>query len=295
MGENGEFGKLSIVGTPIGNLGDFSPRGIQTLQNADYIAAEDTRVTLGLLSHFEIRKPLISCYKPKEQEKSERIIELLLQGNNVAMVSDAGMPCISDPGTVLVAKCRERGIPVEVIPGCNAAVAAVAVSGLEADRWVFEGFLPVPKKERSERLNEVKSLPHALVFYEAPHKIKQTLCDLRDVLGGQRHAALCRELTKLHEEVIRGTLNELSSYYDSVEPRGEYAIVVKGAESAAEEFTLEQAIRLAMQLTEGGEKLSEACREAAKATGIPKRDIYAALTDKSDKNRSDTDSDGNIN
>lgn len=278
MSDMTSYGKLSIVGTPIGNLGDFSPRGIETLTNADYIAAEDTRVTLGLLTKFDIKKPLVSCYKPKEQEKSERIIELLISGNNVAMVSDAGMPCISDPGAVLVRKCYERGIPVEVIPGCNAAVAAVALSGLEVDRWVFEGFLPVPKKERAERLDVVKNLPHALVFYEAPHKIKQTLSDLRDALGGERPAALCRELTKLHEETIRGTLDELSHYYDDIEPRGEYVIVVKGAEITRAEFTLEQATTLAKQLVEGGEKLSDACREAAKTTGIPKRDIYAALS-----------------
>lgn len=277
-----EYGKLSIVGTPIGNLGDLSPRGVETLQNVDYIAAEDTRVTLGLLSRFEIKKPLLSCYKPKEQEKSERIIELLLEGNNVAMVSDAGMPCISDPGAVLVAKCYERGISVEVIPGCNAAVAAVAVSGLEVDRWVFEGFLPVPKKERCERLEIVKNLPHALVFYEAPHKIKQTLSDLCEALGGSRQTALCRELTKLHEEVLRGTLGELAHYYDNMEPRGEYVIVVKGAENKTTEFTLEQAVQLARQLVEGGEKLSDACREAAKAANIPKREIYAALSGGSD-------------
>lgn len=281
MSENKE-GMLSIVGTPIGNLSDFSPRGVETLRNADYIAAEDTRVTMRLLSHFDIKKPLLSCYRPKEQEKSERIIELLLSGNNIAMVSDAGMPCISDPGAVLVSKCYERGIPVEIIPGCNAAVAAVAASGLEVDRWVFEGFLPVPKKERSERLDEVKNLPHALVFYEAPHKIKQTLCDLRGALGGERRAALCRELTKLHEEVLRGTLGELAHYYDNIEPRGEYVIVVKGAENKAAEFTLEQAVQLARQLVDGGEKLSNACREAAKATNIPKRDIYAALSGGSD-------------
>lgn len=272
-----EFGKLFIVGTPIGNLGDFSPRGIETLQNADYIAAEDTRVTLGLLSRFEIKKPLISYYKPKEQEKSEQIITLLCEGNTVAVVSDAGMPCISDPGAVLVKKCCERGISVEVIPGCNAAVAAVAVSGLEIDRWIFEGFLPVAQKERSARLEMIKNLPHALVFYEAPHKIRKTLADLYSALGN-RAAALCRELTKLHEEVIRGNLSELSRYYDDIEPRGEYVIVVKGAEERGLKYSLEQAVELARQLSEGGEKLSEACREAAKITGIQKREIYSALS-----------------
>lgn len=278
MSGTGEFGKLYIVGTPIGNLGDLSPRGAETLGSVDYIAAEDTRVTLRLLTHFDIKKPLISCYKPKEQEKSDKIISLLSEGNNIALVSDAGMPCISDPGAVLVAKCRERGIPVEVIPGCNAAVAAVASSGLEVDRWIFEGFLPVPKKERSKRLEEVKVLPLALVYYEAPHKIRQTLCDLENAFGKERQAALCRELTKLHEEVIRGTLGELAHYYDEIEPRGEYVIVVKGAQTQKSEFTLEQAVQLARSLVNGGEKLSEACRQAAKATGISKREIYSALS-----------------
>lgn len=271
-------GKLSVVGTPIGNLGDFSPRCIETLENADYIAAEDTRVTLRLLTHFGIKKPLLSYYKPKEQEKSERIIELLSEGNHIALVSDAGMPCISDPGSVLVKKCRELGIPVEVIPGCNAAVAAVALSGLDIDRWTFEGFLPVPKKERFERLEQIKSLPHALVFYEAPHKIRQTLCDMAEVLGAERNAVLCRELTKIHEETIRGTLGELSRYYDDVEPRGEFVIVIEGSKAIAEEFTLEQAVQLAQSLVDGGEKLSEACRRAAKVTGISKRDIYSAIS-----------------
>lgn len=279
MSGTGEFGKLYIVGTPIGNLGDLSPRGAETLGSVDCIAAEDTRVTLRLLTHFDIKKPLISCYKPKEQEKSDKIISLLSEGKNIALVSDAGMPCISDPGAVLVAKCRERGIPVEVIPGCNAAVAAVASSGLEIDRWIFEGFLPVPKKERSERLEEVKALPHALVYYEAPHKIRQTLCDLENAFGKERRACLCRELTKLHEEVIRGTLGELAHYYDEIEPRGEYVIVIKGAQTQKSEFTLEQAVQLARSLVNGGEKLSEACRQAAKATGIPKREIYSALSE----------------
>lgn len=275
-------GKLYVVGTPIGNLSDFSPRGIATLEGADYIAAEDTRVTLRLLTHFGIKKPLLSYYKPKEQEKSERIISLLSEGNSVALVSDAGMPCISDPGSILVKRCRDTGIPVEVIPGCNAAVAAVAASGLEVDRWAFEGFLPVLKKERGERLDSVKHMPHALVYYEAPHKLRQTLSDLADALGAERSAALCRELTKLHEETIRGTLGELVRYYETVEPRGEYVIVVEGAKQSAEEFTLEQAVQLARQLMDGGEKLSEACRQAAKASGVSKRDIYSAVMSEKD-------------
>ena len=274
-----ENGRLLIVGTPIGNLSDFSPRGIEALETADYIACEDTRVSLRLLTHFGIKKPLLSYYKPHEQEKSIKILELLAQGHTVALVSDAGMPCISDPGVYLVQKCYEVGIEVEVIPGCNAAVAAVAVSGIDTARFAFEGFLPVPKKERQARLAEIKTLAHTLIFYEAPHKLRNTLSDLAEALGGGRNAALCRELTKVHEEVIRGTLDELNAYYGETEPRGEFVIVVEGAgESPNEELTPEQAAELAKSFVDGGEKLSDACKKAADITGIPKREIYRLLT-----------------
>lgn len=271
---NEGMGRLSVVGTPIGNLSDFSPRGIETLEKADYIAAEDTRVTLKLLTHFGIKKPLLSYYKPHEAEKSAKILELLCEGKNVALVSDAGMPCISDPGVLLVQKCAETGVPVEVIPCCSAAVAAVTVSGIDTARFAFEGFLPVNKRERAERLAETAELPHTLVFYEAPHKIRQTLADMEAALGGGRSAALCRELTKLHEEVIRGSLSELARYYDELEPRGEYVVVIEGKRSVSERFTAEQAAELARGYAEGGEKLSEACKRAAKATGVPKQEIY---------------------
>lgn len=274
-----DAGTLYIVGTPIGNLGDFSPRGTETLSKADYIAAEDTRVTLKLLDHFNIKKPLISYYKPREQEKSRQIISLLLDGKNIALVSDAGMPCISDPGAFLIRKCAENNIHVEVVPGCNAAVAAVAASGLETERWIFEGFLPVGKAERRERLEQISSLPHTLVFYEAPHKIKQTLSDLCETLGSERQCAICRELTKIHEEIIRLTLSEAAHYYDALEPRGEYVIVVQGTKPQ-QEFSLEQAVQLAEQLISGGDKPSEACRQAAQVTKFPKRDIYAAIISK---------------
>lgn len=273
-----DTGKLYVVGTPIGNLSDFSPRGIETLENSDYIAAEDTRVSLRLLTHFGIKKPMLSYYKPHEAEKSAKILELLSEGNTVALVSDAGMPCISDPGVYLVQRCYEAGIPVEVIPSCNAAIAAVAISGIDTMRFAFEGFLPVNKKERSERLSEIKSMPHTLIFYEAPHKLCRTLADMRDAFGGERFCALCRELTKLHEEVIRGTLSELCEYYESTEPRGEYVIVVAGAEQTEDaELTIEQAARLARQLVLGGEKMSDACKKAAKETGFPKQEIYKLL------------------
>lgn len=279
MNNIAENGRLLIVGTPIGNLSDFSPRGIEALESADYIACEDTRVSLRLLTHFGIKKPLLSCYKPHEREKSVKILELLAGGNTVALISDAGMPCISDPGFYLVRKCYEVGINVEVIPGCSAAVAAAAVSGIDTARFTFEGFLPVPKKERRARLGEIKALPHTLIFYEAPHKLRNTLADLAEALGGGRNAALCRELTKIHEEVIRGTLDELNAYCDEIEPRGEYVVVVEGAVNApAEELTPEQAAELAQSFVNGGERLSDACKKAADVTGVPKREIYRLLT-----------------
>ncbi len=274
-----DFGRLSVVGTPIGNIADFSPRGAQTLRNADYIACEDTRVTAKLLAKFDIKKPLLSYYKPKEHEKSEKIIALLLEGNNIALVSDAGMPCVSDPGYILVKKCYERDIPVEVIPGANAAVCAVALSGLEAARFTFEGFLPVEKKERGGRLDEVKDLAHTLVFYEAPHKLKATLADLAKALGADRPAALCRELTKLHEETIRGTLKELSARYEAAEPRGEYVIVVEGKAPEKTAFSVEEAAAVARRLIAEGAKASDACKEAAKITGVSRREIYAVIAE----------------
>lgn len=275
-----DTGKLYVVGTPIGNLSDFSPRGIDTLEKVDYIAAEDTRVSLRLLTHFGIKKPMLSYYKPHEAEKSAKILELLAEGNDVALVSDAGMPCISDPGVYLVQKCYEAGIPVEVIPACNAAIAAVAISGIDTLRFAFEGFLPVNKKERSERLSEIKTLPHTLIFYEAPHKLCKTLEDMAEAFGGERYCALCRELTKIHEEVIRGTLSELCAYYENTEPRGEYVIVVEGAkETEKQQLTIEQAAELARQLILGGEKMSDACKKAAKETGFSKQEIYRLVLD----------------
>ena len=272
-------GKLYVVGTPIGNLSDFSPRGIETLESVDYIAAEDTRVTLRLLTHFGIKKPLLSYYKPHEAEKSARILELLHDGNSVALVSDAGMPCISDPGVYLVQRCYEQGIPVESVPCCNAAIAAVAISGIDTSRFAFEGFLPVNKRERQERLSEAAGLPHTLIYYEAPHKLRQTLGDLARALGGGRSAALCRELTKLHEEVLRGTLDELNALYETTEPRGEYVIVIEGAAPVQqEEMTLEQAAELARGYANGGMKLSEACKTAAQAAGVSRKELYRLLS-----------------
>lgn len=274
-----DTGKLYVVGTPIGNLSDFSPRGIETLESVDYIAAEDTRVTLRLLSHFGIKKPLLSYYKPHEAEKSAKILELLHDGNTVALVSDAGMPCISDPGVYLVQRCHEQGIPVESVPCCNAAIAAVAISGIDTARFTFEGFLPVDKKERRQRLADIAGLPHTLIYYEAPHKLRQTLQDLSQALGEDRKAALCRELTKLHEEVVRGTLSELVAMYETTEPRGEYVIVIEGAAPAQQEtMSLEQAAELARSYADGGMKLSEACKTAAQAAGVSRKELYKLLS-----------------
>lgn len=274
-----DYGKLYVVGTPIGNLSDLSPRAAETLTNADYVAAEDTRVTLKLLSHFGIKKPLLSYYKPQEQEKAQKILELLLSGNNIALVSDAGMPCISDPGFYLVRKCYELGIPVESVPGCSAAIAAVSISGIDTSRFAFEGFLPMNKKERRQRLAECAELPHTVIFYEAPHKLKQTLADLSEYFGEDRFAALCRELTKLHEQVIRGTLRELSEYYLTNEPKGEFVIVIEGRYAVqTEEISTEQAAEIAKQLAAEGMKLSEACKEAALLTGCSRKELYKLLT-----------------
>ena len=274
-----DTGKLYVVGTPIGNLSDFSPRGIETLSAVDYIAAEDTRVTLRLLTHFGIKKPLLSYYQPHEAEKSAKILELLHDGNSVALVSDAGMPCISDPGVYLVQRCYEQGIPVESVPCCNAAIAAVAISGIDTARFAFEGFLPVDKKERRQRLEETSALPHTLIYYEAPHKLRQTLADLSAACGESRSAALCRELTKLHEEVLRGTLGELNSLYETTEPRGEYVIVVEGAAPRQQEsMTLEQAAELARGFIAGGMKLSEACKTVSQQAGVPRKELYRLLS-----------------
>ena len=274
-----DTGKLYVVGTPIGNLSDFSPRGIETLSAVDYIAAEDTRVTLRLLTHFGIKKPLLSYYKPHEAEKSAKILELLHDGNSVALVSDAGMPCISDPGVYLVQRCYEQGIPVESVPCCNAAIAAVAISGIDTARFAFEGFLPVDKKERRQRLEEASALPHTLIYYEAPHKLRQTLADLSAACGESRSAALCRELTKLHEEVLRGTLGELNSLYETTEPRGEYVIVVEGAAPRQQgSMTLEQAAELARGFIAGGMKLSEACKTVSQQAGVPRKELYRLLS-----------------
>jgi 16S rRNA (cytidine1402-2'-O)-methyltransferase len=271
-------GTFYVIGTPIGNLDDVTIRQLDTLGAVDFICAEDTRVTLKLLNRFEIKKPLVSFHEHSSKADAQKIIDRLLAGESCGIVTDAGMPCISDPGEVLVKMCAESGIDIKVVPGPSAVVSAVAVSGLSTRRFTFEGFLPVPKKERTERLEKLRGETAVMVFYEAPHKLKTTLADLAQAFGGERRISLCRELTKIHEEVLRLTLAEAVEYYNNNEPRGEFVLVLEGAqESSGEEITIEQAMAQVQKLIEMGEKPTDACKAVAKETGFRKSELYAKL------------------
>ena len=271
-------GTLYIIGTPIGNMEDITLRQLDTLGSVDFICAEDTRVTLKLLNRFEIKNQLISFHEHSSKADAQRIIDRLLSGENGGVVTDAGMPCISDPGEVLVKLCAENGIDVKVVPGPSAVVSAVALSGLSVRRFTFEGFLPVPKKERAERLELLRNEMSVMVFYEAPHKLKTTLADLCECFGGDRRISLCRELTKIHEEVLRMTIGEAVEYYNSNEPRGEFVLVVEGKKADdSEDITIEQALAQVNKLIEMGEKPTDACKAVAKETGFKKSELYAAL------------------
>lgn len=268
-------GILYVVGTPIGNLEDMSVRAVRTLQEVDFIAAEDTRVTLKLLNHFEIKKPMVSYHDHNIREKGEVIIDKLLAGENGAIVTDAGMPCISDPGEDLVRLCAQNQITVQVVPGPSAAISALALSGLNTSKFVFEGFLTTNKSGRIENLEALKNEPRTLIFYEAPHKLKDTLRDLRKVLGN-RKISLCRELTKIHEEVDRTDLDGAIAEYEERTPKGEYVLIVEGAPEEAGEvtFTLEQAIDMVLALSQKGTPLSSAAKDVAKQTGFKKGELY---------------------
>ncbi len=275
-------GALYVVGTPIGNLEDFSPRGRETLAQADFIAAEDTRVTLKLLNRFGLKKPLVSYFEHNKIQHGELIMQRLREGETCALVSDAGMPAISDPGETLIARCAEENIPVYVVPGPTAVISALAVSGLPTGRFTFEGFLSVNKRSRREHLLSVEQETRTMVFYEAPHKLRKTLGDLEKAFGGNRRIAVVRELTKIHEEVWRTTLHEAAAHYRETEPKGEYVLVIAGREpeigKGREDYTLEEAAGLAKELMNGGSSASEAAREAARATGLKKGEIYRELT-----------------
>ena len=271
-------GTLYIIGTPIGNMEDITLRQLDTLGSVDFICAEDTRVTLKLLNRFEIKNQLISFHEHSSKADAQRIIDRLIAGENGGVVTDAGMPCISDPGEVLVRMCAENGIDVKVVPGPSAVVSAAALSGMSIRRFTFEGFLPVPKKDRAERLEMLKNETAVMIFYEAPHKLKTTLADLAENFGNDRHIALCRELTKIHEEVLRMTIGEAVEYYNVNEPRGEYVLVIEGKKSDdSENITIEQALAQVQKLIDMGEKPTEACKAVAKETGFKKGELYSAL------------------
>ena len=269
-------GTLYLVATPIGNLGDLSPRAVETLRTADFIAAEDTRVSLRLLNHFDIRKPLVSYHEHNRAAAGPAIAERLLAGESCALVTDAGTPAISDPGEDLVRLCGQQDITVQAIPGCCAAVCALAVSGLPTGRFCFEGFLSANKKERRARLEELRGEERTMVFHEAPHKLRPTLADMLEVLG-DRPVALCRELTKLHEETVRTTLSQAVALYQEKEPRGEYVLVVAGAQRAAgPAVTLEQGVRQVLRLRQEGVRMRDAVRRTAEETGLSRNDLYNA-------------------
>lgn len=270
-------GILYLVATPIGNLGDFSPRAVETLAQADFIAAEDTRVSVKLLNHFDIKKPLVSYHEHNRAAAGQAILTRLLSGETCALVTDAGTPAISDPGQELVTLCAENGVTVQAIPGCCAAVAALAVSGLDTRRFTFEGFLPSGRKERRAALEELTGETRTMVFHEAPHRLRQTLADMAELLG-DRPAALCRELTKLHEDTVRTTLVQAAAYYAANEPRGEYVLVVAGREKqTAPALTLEEGVARVLALRDGGMKLKDAVRRVADDTALPRNALYDAV------------------
>lgn len=270
-------GILYVVGTPIGNLGDFSPRAKEILQSVNFIAAEDTRVTLKLLNKFEINTPMVSYHEHNHKLRGEQIIGRLLAGEDCALVTDAGMPAISDPGEDLVRLAHQNGITVSSVPGPSAVITALAISGMASGRFSFEGFLSTAKQSRKEHLESIKNSVQTLIFYEAPHKLISTLKDMLDTFGN-RNIALCKELTKLHETVIHTTFEGALEFFEQTPPKGEYVMIIEGAKIEKKaELTLEQAIAIARDLVKNGESVSNAAKLAAKESGFKKSDIYKAL------------------
>ena len=275
---------LYLVATPIGNLADMSERAIKTLSEVDFIAAEDTRNSLRLLNYFGISKPLVSYYEHNKRERGEEIVARLLGGESCALITDAGTPAISDPGEDLVRLCAQSGITVTAIPGACAMVNALALSALPTARFVFEGFLPVQKKPRKERIKELSCEQRTFILHEAPHKLKGTLAELAEALGGERKITLCRELTKLNEEIIRTTLSGACALYEEREPRGEYVLVIEGGTAIQEEESkevttdeLRQAVDKKMLL---GMKKNEAIRAVAEMYGLTRNEVYSRLIEK---------------
>ena len=268
-------GTLYLVPTPIGNLGDISPRMAQALEQADFIAAEDTRVSIKLLNHLDIKKSMVTYHRHNCDTSGRTILERLLAGENCALVTDAGMPAISDPGEELVALCAEHGVTVECIPGPCALVTALAVSGQPTGRFTFEGFLAMNKKNRRAHLESLRGEERTMIFYEAPHKLCATLKDLRDTFGADRPISLCRELSKLHEQILRTTIGGAMEYYEENSPKGEFVLVVRGAEPCEEqEVTIEDGLTLVERLREEGLSTKDAVKRAAKELGLSRNELY---------------------
>ncbi len=270
--------QLFVVGTPIGNLQDLSPRAVQTLRTVDFIAAEDTRVTLKLLNHFEIKKPMVSYYEHNLHEKGEYILSRILSGETCAVVSDAGMPCISDPGEDLVRLCAAHGVTVTVVPGPSAAVSALAVSGLVTSRFTFEGFLSTNKASRMEHLSSLENERRTMIFYEAPHKLSATLGDLKSVFGADRPLSVCRELTKIHEEILRTTIGGACEYFEQNTPKGEFVLIVSGQEKQeAAQLPLEEVCQIGRKMILSGMRTTDVAKELAKTYGYKKAELYKSL------------------
>ena len=269
--------KLYVVGTPIGNLEDLSPRAVRILSEAHFIAAEDTRVTLKLLNHFGIKKELISYFEHNKTQKGEIIINRILKGESCALVTDAGMPAISDPGEELVRQAHEMGVLVESVPGPTAFATALAISGMPSGRFCFEGFLSVNKQSRREHLQSIKNEERTIIFYEAPHKLLNTLKDLYTALG-ERNIAVVKEITKIHETVLRLKISEAIEHFSQNTPRGEYVLILEGKEKETQkEYTIDEAVEIAKGLINSGMSASAAAKEAANTTGFKKGEIYTLM------------------
>ena len=277
-------GTLYLVPTPIGNLGDISHRMADTLAAVDFIAAEDTRVSVKLLNHLGIKKPMVIYHRHNAAASGPAILDRLLAGEDCALVTDAGTPAVSDPGEDLVALCAGAEVPVVAIPGPCALITALSVSGLPTGRFTFEGFLPMNKKNRRAHLDSLRNEERTMLFYEAPHKLAATLADLRETFGGARRISLCRELTKLHEEVVRTTLDGAVELCRSRPPKGEYVLVLEGCAPVAEAAsTLDDGVERVLTLREKGASLKDAVRQAAKELGLARNELYAAAVEREER------------
>lgn len=269
-------GILYLVGTPIGNLGDFSPRAVETLRSVDFIAAEDTRVTLKLLNHFDIKKPLVSYYEHNKYASGAKIFERIAAGESCALVTDAGMPAISDPGEDIVRMCAENGVEVVTVPGPSALISAIALSALSTQRFCFEGFLSTSNKSRREHLDSLSAERRTMIFYEAPHKLMRTLEDMKNAFGGERKLSVCRELTKLHEQTLRTTFDGAIEHFTENPPKGEFVLVIDGAPEEKLDCTIEDALVLVEKYRSEGLSHKAACKKAAPETGFNANELYNA-------------------